>query len=85
MLCLQGWPLPASTDVWVMTSTSGASPMTNEQRFATWQALAEHLEGLPWPRQDTVQCCANKHLDCLTNAETECQEADGKATCGRLT
>ena len=43
-----------------MTSTSGASPMTNEQRFATWQALAEHLEGLPWPRQDTVQCCSKQ-------------------------
>lgn len=28
----QGWPLPPSTEVWVLTSTSGASPMTNADR-----------------------------------------------------
>lgn len=29
-----GWPLPVeSTEVWVMTSTSGAAPMTRQQRY----------------------------------------------------
>lgn len=51
-----GWPLPLSTEVWVMTSTSGAAPMTREQRFAPWQALAERLQQVPWPRQCVAQC-----------------------------
>ena len=82
MLCLQGWPLPANADVWVMTSTSGASPMTNEQRFATWQALAEHLEALPWPRQDIVQCCRKQTSPLPDNAETDVKDvkAFGKCT-----
>ncbi len=46
----KGWPLPATSELWVMTSTSGASPMTNEQRFATWRALAAHIELIQHPR-----------------------------------
>ena len=40
LLLLQGWPLPCSTAVWVLTSTSGASPMTNAARIAPYQVSA---------------------------------------------
>ena len=43
------WPLQGSR-VWVLTSTSGASALTNEARLAPYKALAEQLEGVPWPR-----------------------------------
>eukprot|EP00887_Chlorella_sp_A99_P004909 scaffold4.g4909.t1 len=47
----EGWPLPLEgTEVWVMTSTSGAAAMTKEQRYAPWRALAERLAREPWPR-----------------------------------
>ncbi|PRW44558.1 uracil-dna glycosylase superfamily [Chlorella sorokiniana] len=52
----EGWPLPLSTEVWVMTSTSGAAPMTRQQRYAPWQALAERLAREPWPRQCQLRC-----------------------------
>ncbi len=42
--------------VWVMTSTSGAAPMTRQQRYAPWQALAERLAGEPWPRHCQLRC-----------------------------
>lgn len=53
-LNVQGWPLPDSSAVWVMTSTSGASPMTTEARMAPWRALSEHLQTFNWPRQ--IEC-----------------------------
>ena len=43
------WPLQVSR-VWVLTSTSGASALTNEARLAPYKALAEQLQGVPWPR-----------------------------------
>lgn len=43
------WPLQTSR-VWVLTSTSGASALTNEARLAPYEALAEQLQGVPWPR-----------------------------------
>ena len=52
------WPLPASSELWVMTSTSGASPMTNEERFATWRALAAYIGQLKHPRE--AQCPATQ-------------------------
>ncbi|EFN55236.1 hypothetical protein CHLNCDRAFT_134530 [Chlorella variabilis] len=52
----EGWPLPLDTEVWVMTSTSGAAPMTRQQRLAPWQALAERLRQEPWPRRCVVRC-----------------------------
>ena len=45
--------------VWVMTSTSGAAPMTRQQRYAPWQALAERLAQEPWPRQCQLRCCGD--------------------------
>ena len=52
-----GWPLPLqTTEVWVMTSTSGAAAMTREQRYAPWQALAERLNNVPWPRNVVKTC-----------------------------
>ena len=46
-----GWPFPLeSTEVWVMTSTSGASALTREKRYTPWQALAERIQQEPWPR-----------------------------------
>ena len=44
-----GWPLQFS-QVWVCTSTSGASALTNEARLAPYRALAEVLREVPWPR-----------------------------------
>ncbi|PSC69966.1 uracil-dna glycosylase superfamily [Micractinium conductrix] len=51
-----GWPLPLSTEVWVMTSTSGAAPMTREARLAPWQALADRLAQDAWPRRCVARC-----------------------------
>ena len=48
--CLQGWPLPSSSAVWVMPSTSGAAPMTSEARLGPWRELSQSLERIPWPR-----------------------------------
>ena len=45
----QDWPLPARTQVWVCTSTSGAAPMTREERLAPWQQLSDRLQALDWP------------------------------------
>jgi hypothetical protein len=52
-----GWPLPLEkTEVWVMTSTSGAAAMTKEARYAPWKALAERLEREPWPLNNKASC-----------------------------
>lgn len=52
------WPLsPASTEVWMMTSTSGAAAMTKEQRYKVWRELGERLKREPWPR---LISCSNK-------------------------
>ncbi|PNH04627.1 hypothetical protein TSOC_009204 [Tetrabaena socialis] len=45
-----GWPLPAATQVWVCSSTSGAAAMTREQREGPYEQLAAALAQLPWPR-----------------------------------
>ncbi|KAF8069663.1 Tdg [Scenedesmus sp. PABB004] len=52
-----GWPLPRDTEVWVLSSTSGASALTNQQRAAPYEALAQRLAQLPWPRTDIVLRC----------------------------
>ncbi len=52
----QGWPLPAETEVWVMTSTSGAAAMTTVARFAPYQELAERFRQIPWPSNREVNC-----------------------------
>lgn len=52
-----GWPLPLDkTEVWVMTSTSGAAAMTKEARYAPWKALSERLENVPWPLNRQASC-----------------------------
>lgn len=52
----QGWPLPPSTEVWVMPSTSGAAAMTKEQRVGPWRQLAERLQREAWPREPGLRC-----------------------------
>lgn len=52
----EGWPLPPSTAVWVLTSTSGASPMTNAARKEPYQALADTITSIP--RQRTPVCAS---------------------------
>ncbi|WIA35650.1 hypothetical protein OEZ86_004062 [Tetradesmus obliquus] len=56
-----GWPLPADkTEVWVLTSTSGAAPMSNQAREAPYRQLAQRLAQLPWPRSDIQLPCKPK-------------------------
>mmetsp|Transcript_15363 Transcript_15363/g.46373 ORF Transcript_15363/g.46373 Transcript_15363/m.46373 type:complete len:342 (+) Transcript_15363:122-1147(+) len=43
----EGWPLPGSTEVWVLTTTSGAAPMTVAERTAPYQRLADRLACIP--------------------------------------
>ena len=44
-----GWPLPSSTEVWVLTSSSGRAAMTLEARAAPYRELASRLRTLgPW-------------------------------------
>jgi hypothetical protein len=57
MLLLQGWPLPRSTAVWVLTSTSGASPMTNAARTAPYQVPARAWPGMPGLRFSLHALC----------------------------
>jgi TDG/mug DNA glycosylase family protein len=53
-----GWPLPVDrTEVWVLTSTSGAAPMSNADRERPYKHLAERLAGITWPRSDIVLTC----------------------------
>lgn len=48
-----GWPLPLQdTEVWVMSSTSGAAALSRAERFAPWQALADRLATMPWHAPD---------------------------------
>jgi TDG/mug DNA glycosylase family protein len=53
-----GWPLPPATEVWVLTSTSGACPLTHEQREEPYRRLAARLAEIPWPRADLPRCCS---------------------------
>jgi hypothetical protein len=53
-----GWPLPPATEVWVLTSTSGASALTNEARAAPYRQLAARLAEIPWPRRVAPACVA---------------------------
>jgi len=52
-----GWPLPLDkTEVWVMTSTSGAAAMTKGARYAPWKALTERLQSVSWPLNRQASC-----------------------------
>ncbi|KAK9815922.1 hypothetical protein WJX72_012023 [[Myrmecia] bisecta] len=50
-----GWPFPPGTAVWVLPSTSGASPQTNAERFGPYQQLSDQLRLVNWPRQISCQ------------------------------
>ena len=50
----EGWPLPASSQVWVLPSTSGACPLSNEAREGPWARLAQELAQQPWPRHQAA-------------------------------
>lgn len=53
----EGWPLPLEgTEVWLMTSTSGAAALSKERRDAPWQQLAARLSQEPWPRPQQPRC-----------------------------
>jgi TDG/mug DNA glycosylase family protein len=54
-------PVLLHPQVWVMSSTSGAAPMTREQRYAPWQALAERLQREPWPHCRTARCSGSSN------------------------
>lgn len=43
-----GWPLPASTAVFVLSSSSGRAAMTDEQRRGPYRELAALVRGMPW-------------------------------------
>lgn len=52
-----GWPLPPSaSEVWVLTSTSGAAAMTTEVREAPYRALSARLAQISWPREGARVC-----------------------------
>lgn len=54
-----GWPLPVDrTEVWVLTSTSGAAPMSTADRERPYRQLAEKLAEIPWPRSDMLLRCS---------------------------
>lgn len=53
-----GWPLPADkTEVWVLTSTSGAAPMSNAEREKPYAEVAARLHSIAWPRTDVNVYC----------------------------
>lgn len=50
------WPFGKDTQVWVLTSTSGASALTNEARTAPYAALSQELAKIPWPLPEQTKC-----------------------------
>jgi G:T/U-mismatch repair DNA glycosylase len=46
------WPLPASTAVWILSSSSGRAAMTDEARRAPYRGLAQLVATMPWLRKD---------------------------------
>ena len=52
----QGWPLPPSTQVWVVATTSGAAGLTNEAREQSWRAMWQEVGREPWPRRVVAGC-----------------------------
>lgn len=73
-------PPPPVLQVWVMTSTSGAAPMTREARYAPWQALAARLGSEPWPRRCTARCGSG---GAASQAGSGHGYVDGDASSGR--
>lgn len=53
---IQGWPLPQSTEVWLLPSTSGASALTNEERGAPFREVSKQIGCLEWPRRIVLSC-----------------------------
>ena len=54
----QGWPLPASTEVWVVPTSSGAAPMTVAERSVPYQRLAARLKLVPLRSTHQLPACA---------------------------
>lgn len=52
----EGWPFPSTTEVWVLPSTSGAAPMTVEERIAPYREVAQELSKIAWPREIRCSC-----------------------------
>ncbi|UPR00190.1 DNA glycosylase [Chloropicon primus] len=57
----QDWPFgrtDADTRVWVLTSTSGASALTNSARIAPYADLSAELAKIPWPlpKDEVLRC-----------------------------
>ena len=44
-----GWPLPASSEVWVLPSPSGRAVLTAEEREGPYRLLGARLAELGWP------------------------------------
>jgi TDG/mug DNA glycosylase family protein len=44
-----GWPLPGSTEVWVLPSSSGRAVMTKQEREEPYVELGRRVADLPWP------------------------------------
>ena len=49
-----GWPLPPSTLVFVLTSSSGRAAMTNAERLAPYVALSKLLQDIPWRGENVL-------------------------------
>ena len=60
---IQGWPLPSSTEVWVLPSTSGAAAMTVEERVGPYRDMAARLAAVPWPLSRAK--CQSVQTECL--------------------
>lgn len=80
-----GWPLPDTTEVWVLTSTSGASALTNAAREAPYIALSQRLSDISWPRNITLSCLGTERLSavchCAINPMSELPCHNGQAEC----
>eukprot|EP00983_Pelagomonas_calceolata_P098272 1158329-Pelagomonas_calceolata.AAC.7 len=80
-----GWPFPASTQVIVCCSTSGASPMTAAERLAPYQDLASKLAGVPWPRADLPRCKAKEDGSRNKDSSVEVEAKASSKRQGRCT
>ena len=49
-----GWPFPASTDVFVLSSSSGRAALNNEERKAPYVELGGLFHSLPWLDNETI-------------------------------
>lgn len=65
-----GWPLPPSTAVFVLSSSSGRAAMTDEERRGPYKELAGLVKGMPWLSSEQLAALAAAVPGWITSSES---------------